>query len=436
MVKPRFPRATVQCVDTYCEMYRDLFVEVRAYESFKYLQLGLISDLKRKSLPAIAKAVGKTNAQGLHHFISQSPWQGEDLEKRRLKIILAILEEREIVVMIDETGDKKKGKKTDYVKRQYIGNLGKIENGIVSVNAYGYCEGMTFPLKFKIFKPKERLKFGDKYQTKPELGAEIVKELKEMGFKIKRVLADSLYGESDSNFVSVVGELGIEYAVGIRSNHGVWLPKGQKVRANKWRAFKHIRWDKKEETRYIREIIYGKRRTIQYWQITTDKETVRDDSTWFVMTRIPHLKYKEVGEIYKVRAYVEQGFRNSKNELGWADFRVTKYADIQKWWELVICAYLMVCLHNITLNSSVAPVPDIYQQHSLWSEGKGWKNALNNIQLTLQPFISFNLILRWLKVFPVPQLSLGFPRLITKINEFDCLRYLVYCWDEFYCSSA
>ena len=229
MVKPRSPRPTVQCVDTCCELSRDLFIEVRAYESFKYLQLGLISDLKRKSLPAIAKGVGLENAQGLHHFISQSPWQAEDLETRRLKIILAILEGREIIVIRDETGDKKKGKKTDYVKRQYIGNLGKIENGIVSVNAYGYCEGMTFPLKFKIFKPKERLKKGDKYKTKPELGAELVTELKEMGFNIKRVLADSLYGESDSNFVSVVGELGIEYAVGIRSNHGVWLPSGQKA---------------------------------------------------------------------------------------------------------------------------------------------------------------------------------------------------------------
>jgi SRSO17 transposase len=116
-------------------------------------------------------------AASLHHFISQSPWQAEDLEKRRLKIILAILEEREISVIIDETGDKKKGKTTDYVKRQYIGNLGKIDNGIVSVNAYGYCEGMTFPLKFKIFKPKERLKEGDKYQTKPELGAELMKRV-------------------------------------------------------------------------------------------------------------------------------------------------------------------------------------------------------------------------------------------------------------------
>ncbi len=286
-------------------------------------------------------AVGKTNGQGLHHFISQSPWQAEDLEKRRLEIILTILEGREIIVIIDETGDKKKGKKTDYVKRQYIGNLGKIAQGIVSVNAYGYCEGMTFPLKFKIFKPKERLKEGDKYHSKPELGAKLVKELQEMGFKIKRVLADSLYGESDSNFVGVVGELGIEYAVGIRSNHGVWLPKGQRVRANRWRGFKHIRWDGKEETRYIREIIYGKRRVVQYWQITTNKETVPDDSTWFVMTKIPNLKYKEVGKIYQVRAYEEQGFRNSKNELGWADFRLTKYTDIQKWWEA-----RHVCLFN------------------------------------------------------------------------------------------
>jgi SRSO17 transposase len=165
-------------VDTYCQLYQDLFPEVRAYEAFKYLHVGLISNLKRKSLPAIAKTVGLDNEQGLLHFMTESPWPAEELEKRRLEIILTVLEGREIILIIDETGDKKKGKKTDYVKRQYIGNLGKIESGIVSVNAYGYCEGMTFPLKFKVFKPKERLKEGDKYQTKPEIGAELVKELR------------------------------------------------------------------------------------------------------------------------------------------------------------------------------------------------------------------------------------------------------------------
>lgn len=43
-------------------------------------------------------------------------------------------------------------------KRQYIGNLGKIENGIVVVTAFGVIENRTFPIIFKIFKPKDRLK--------------------------------------------------------------------------------------------------------------------------------------------------------------------------------------------------------------------------------------------------------------------------------------
>jgi SRSO17 transposase len=150
-------------------------------------------------------------------------------------------------------------KKTDYVKRQYIGNLGKIENGIVSVNIYGYCDGVTFPLKSKIYKPRERLKEGDEYKTKPEIAVEMIKELKKSGFKIKEVVSDSLYGESQSTFIRTIEELEIEYAVAIRSNHGVWLPKEARVRANRWRRFEHVRWDGKQEERYIREIIYGKR---------------------------------------------------------------------------------------------------------------------------------------------------------------------------------
>jgi SRSO17 transposase len=41
--------------------------------------------------------------------------------------------ERKIFLIIDETGDPKNGKVTDYVARQYLGRLGKIDNGIVAV---------------------------------------------------------------------------------------------------------------------------------------------------------------------------------------------------------------------------------------------------------------------------------------------------------------
>lgn len=436
MVEPRAAAPTVKFIDTYCQLYKDLFPEVRAYESFKYLHIGLISDLKRKSLPALAKVVGLENHQGLHHFLTESPWTAQELEKRRLEIILTVLEGREIEVIIDETGDHKKGETTDYVKRQYIGNLGKIEQGIVSVNAYGHYQGITFPLTFKVFKPKERLKPGDQYKSKPALAGEMLRELRAIGFKIRRVLADSLYGESESKFLRVVEDLQLEYAVAIRSNHGVWLPKGQRVRVNKWRQFEHQRWDGKTEKRYIREIIFGKRRARQYWEITTDPETVPEASTWLVMTKIPNLKYQDVGKIYQIRAWVEYGFKQSKSELGWADFRVTHYPQIEKWWQLVMSAYLLVSLHSETFNPSLAPVAEKFQQHEWWSQKQAWKNFLNNLRLILQPSISFNLIGRWLKVFPIPQLSLGFPRLIALMNEFDCLHYLVNLWDEFSYSSA
>lgn len=135
MVEPRLPANTIKFVDDYCEWYRHLFPEVRSFEAFKYLHVGMISDTKRKSLPAIAKVVGLSNEQGLLHFLTESPWNALNLRKARLELILSVLQGQEISLIIDETGDRKKGDSTDYVKRQYIGNLGKIENGIVAVTA-------------------------------------------------------------------------------------------------------------------------------------------------------------------------------------------------------------------------------------------------------------------------------------------------------------
>ena len=168
---------TVSFIDEYCKLYQDLFPEVRSFECFKYLHLGMISEIKRKTLPAIARAVGLVDSQSLHHFLSKSPWDVEQLRNRRLQLLLKALNGASFILCIDETGDKKKGTTTDYVERQYIGNLGKIENGIVSVNAYGIFQGITFPLIFKVFKPKKQLKKEDKYKSKPQLAIEIIEAL-------------------------------------------------------------------------------------------------------------------------------------------------------------------------------------------------------------------------------------------------------------------
>jgi SRSO17 transposase len=84
MPASREARPTIRFVDEYCQLYEGLFPEVRSYEAFKLLHLGMISEVKRKSLPAIAKAVGLDNQQNLHHFLSESPWQAQQLRMRRL----------------------------------------------------------------------------------------------------------------------------------------------------------------------------------------------------------------------------------------------------------------------------------------------------------------------------------------------------------------
>jgi SRSO17 transposase len=61
MFGAREPESTIKFVDDYCQWYRKLFPEVRSFEAFKYLHVGMISDIKRKTLPAISRVVGLSN---------------------------------------------------------------------------------------------------------------------------------------------------------------------------------------------------------------------------------------------------------------------------------------------------------------------------------------------------------------------------------------
>lgn len=195
------------------------------------------------------------------------------------------------------------------------------------MNAYGIFQGITFPLIFKVFKPKKRLKEEDKYKSKPQLAIEIIEALREMGFNFELVLADSLYGES-SEFINALEKYNLNYIVAIRkkgearcprllkfrSNHGVLMPPGARVRSTRWKKFDRVFSNGKSEERFIREIVFGQRRTVRFWEITTDKITVPENTTWYIMTDLPGNIQLSVGNTYGLRTWIEYGFRQSKNE--------------------------------------------------------------------------------------------------------------------------
>lgn len=74
MMTLRQPVATVGFVDEYCWLYRSVFEDVRSYECFKWLHVGMISPLPRKTLPEIAQLNGLKNGQGLHRFLRDGIW--------------------------------------------------------------------------------------------------------------------------------------------------------------------------------------------------------------------------------------------------------------------------------------------------------------------------------------------------------------------------
>jgi len=430
-VRPATP--TVAYIDEYCAHYRSLFANVRHFEHFTALHLGLLAETRRKTLPQLGKTV-HTDPQALHHLLAKADWSVEDLRAKRLELLRQALGDTPFILCLDETGDRKKGHTTDYVATQYIGNLHTLANGVVSVNAYGLLGTTTFPLLFRIFKPETRLKPGDRYRTKPQLAVEILEELRARGFHVRVVLADSLYGES-GEFLHALHRHHLAYVVAIRSNHAVWLPAGQRVRQTRWRPFERTFTDGSTEQRFIRETVYGQRQAVRYYQITTDPQTLPSETTWDLMTNQPGKIERTVGNTFGLRTWVEYGFKHAKDDLGWADYRVTDYASIERWWELVMSAYTLVSLQSADFaalghmrGASAAPSPAApppppthLDAPPAWDVGTGWKHHLNNLRLLLQPYVCSCLLLPWLALVPLPHahaVHAGFAALGALVDTF------------------
>ncbi len=101
---------------------------------------------------------------------------------------------------------------------------------------------------------------------------------------------------------------------------------------------------------------------------------------------------------------------------------------IEKWWEIMFSAYLMISLNTpafLSLNSSQLEDNEIpgtnvdFSTHPQWSHQGGWKSALNNFRLIIQPIILFGLVNPWLDVIPSSSILRGFHHLIDVMNQFQ-----------------
>ncbi|MBD2066078.1 hypothetical protein H6F93_00770 [Leptolyngbya sp. FACHB-671] len=129
-----------------------------------------------------------------------------------------------------------------------------------------------------------------------------------------------------------------------------------------------------------------------------------------------------------LRTWIEYGFQQVKNELGWKDYRLTEYRSVERWWELIFSAYLLVSLHAEDFKSNLEGDCQASKQtmqtylpfsrHLYWELGNTWKSALNNLRLLMQPYCCWGWLEPWLELVPIPELRRGLVKLMDFINIF------------------
>jgi SRSO17 transposase len=122
----------------YLRQFRDSFGQDRTANHFDTYCRGLLSDLPRKSVEPIALAAG-TAVRTLQEFLVTAVWDSvsaRDTLQKHIRDVVAGLPADPLgtVGVIDETSCRKWGEHTPGVQRQYLGCVGKIDNGIVTVH--------------------------------------------------------------------------------------------------------------------------------------------------------------------------------------------------------------------------------------------------------------------------------------------------------------
>jgi SRSO17 transposase len=370
---------------TYLGQFRDCFIQDRTAKHFDNYCRGLLSDLPRKSVEPIALAAG-TAVRTLQEFLVTAVWEHADARdtlQAYLQSVIARLPDDPLgtIGVIDETSSRKWGDHTPGVQRQYLGCVGKIDNGIVTVHI-GVAKGsFQALLDADLFLPKswsdDRQRCRDagipddvKHRPKWKLAAEQLLRLTSNGLSFDYLVFDEGYGAAVPflNFLNrvnqrFVAEVPVNFAV--RDKLG-----GRSVRAD-------ARLTAADARGGTRHRIAHKTVRASYWRAASARVWVRDrehtlvaavdESTGelkYFLTNAKESLSRVLGVAFR-RWTVEQAFRLGKQEAGLLDYEGRIYKGLLRHLTLSLLVLGFVAVHTQRLRgeksggNSGAGVPGI-----------------------------------------------------------------------------
>lgn len=364
------PNAMPERFEKYCSKYDDIFPRATQREHFRTYLSGLLSESARKNISVIAANTVGSSYYNLHHFIHDSPWSADELNDRRIDIIWQTRQTRPTVdfkLIIDDSGHRKSGKATDGVGRQYIGQIGKVDNGMVEVTSHIFDGVKGYPLDVKMYKPASSLEKGKEdpdFQKKPELTVELIDKCLKRELKPGCVLLDAGYG-NNGPFLKQLEERGLQYIAALSKNRIVYAKLPGEPARNKhklediaknlapdqfqkvtlhleeprdvWVAVVPIHFPKLEGTRIVAIQLdapyFSEAKEVDYY-ITNAPANIAT-AAW-------------IAQNYSDRNWIEVFYRETKGWLGMAEYQVRDQRSIERHWILVFTAFTFLACQRFS----------------------------------------------------------------------------------------
>lgn len=380
-------------VNTYTEHFQSYRHEVS--DKARQYACGLMQCGSRKNMDRMAEVVPEAKSRNLQQFLTHSKWDYRGVMDHVARDADGLLGNgRDACLLIDESSFAKQGKSSVGVSRQWLGRLGKVDNGQVAV--FGALANGRFavPIDARLYLPEEWTSDPERcekacvpeeersFRTKRELALEIVRHAQESGVRFGWVGADAGYGKGPG-FCTALDEMGLTFLVDVHTDFHVYredpkpcLPQKTTKRgrpstksqtdkesievldlvnslpANRWKTLTLRKTTRGVlRVRICRLNVYvwdGESENAKCWTLVVTKSSASNPDTKISLTNAGnHTTLKRLGWMQRQRYWVERAFEDAKSECGMADYQVRKWSAWHHHMALVMMAMLFMLSERI-----------------------------------------------------------------------------------------
>jgi len=365
----------------------------------QYLQ-GLMQESPRKNCERMAEFVPGSDDQALQQFISDSKWESDSvMDAVAVRASEVLGNSQETVLVVDETGIAKKGEESAGVARQWLGSLGKVDNGQVGVfgalvrgDKYALTHGRLFLPEQWAADPERcaKARIPEEHRvhlSKEAMALELVLRMKKLGVVFGWVVADAGFGKGPG-FCLGLAEAGCRYVVDLHSDFHVYVsdpaPRIPR-RKSRGRRPERVRTRKKAKTVkgiaklvgeawHTKTLRIGTQGAIQYqyhreqvwiWQ----RGSKQSHEATLVIRRSmdgKEIKYSltnaaqsesllNIAKAQGQRYWIERAFQDAKRNCGMGDYQVRSWIGWHHHMALVLMAQLFTT--EFRIQTPTEPVP-------------------------------------------------------------------------------